>query len=63
MIPVAEARPGIATETAMVIAAAVAAYLGKKPCIRQIRLLGFTAWSEQGRVTIQGWYSVSPAQR
>jgi hypothetical protein len=35
------------------ISAAVAAFLGEKPRIRQIRLLGSATWSQQGRATIQ----------
>jgi methylmalonyl-CoA carboxyltransferase 12S subunit len=46
-------------ETVMTISAAVAAYLGKKPRIRAIRLLGSGAWAQQGRATIHAWYSVS----
>ena len=33
-----------------VISAAVAAYLGVQPRIRQIRLVGGTSWAQQGRV-------------
>jgi methylmalonyl-CoA carboxyltransferase large subunit len=53
--PAAPAPPaeGISEETILVIAAAVAAFLGKKAPIRQIRLLGSAAWAQQGRVTIQ----------
>ncbi|MGE3819414.1 MAG: hypothetical protein AB7I30_08265 [Isosphaeraceae bacterium] len=40
-------------EVVVVIAAAVAAYLGKRARVRQIRLLGSHAWGLQGRVTIQ----------
>jgi len=40
-------------ELLLAISAAVAAYLGVKPHIRQIRLLGGVTWSQQGRVTIQ----------
>jgi methylmalonyl-CoA carboxyltransferase large subunit len=36
----------------------VAAFLGKKPHIRQIRLLGSAAWSQQGRVTIQASHAL-----
>jgi methylmalonyl-CoA carboxyltransferase large subunit len=43
----------------LVISAAVAAYLGKKPHIRQIRLVGTTAWAQQGRVTIQASHALS----
>jgi methylmalonyl-CoA carboxyltransferase large subunit len=44
---------GISEELLLVISAAIAAYLGKTVPIRQIRLLGSAAWSQQGRVTIQ----------
>ena len=40
-------------ELLIAVSAAVAAYLGVKPHIRQIRLLGGVPWSQQGRVTIQ----------
>lgn len=40
-------------ELLLVISAAIAAFLGKKPHIRQIRLVGATTWAQQGRVTIQ----------
>jgi methylmalonyl-CoA carboxyltransferase large subunit len=40
-------------ELLIAISAAVAAYLGVKPHIRQVRLLGGVPWSQQGRVTIQ----------
>jgi methylmalonyl-CoA carboxyltransferase large subunit len=43
----------------MVIGAAVAAFLGKKAHVRQIRLLGSAAWSQQGRVTIQASHALS----
>src|SRR5262249_20063222 len=44
---------GLSEELLLVLSAASAAYLGKKPHIRQIRLLGSAAWAQQGRVTIQ----------
>lgn len=47
------AQEDVSEEVALVIAAAVAAYLGKRPRIRQIRLLGSAAWAQQGRVSIQ----------
>jgi methylmalonyl-CoA carboxyltransferase 12S subunit len=46
-------------ETVMMISAAIAAYLGKKPHIRSIRVVGSGAWAQQGRASIQAWYSVS----
>jgi methylmalonyl-CoA carboxyltransferase 12S subunit len=57
-----EARSGTAAppaaeelseELVMVISAAIAAFLGKRPHIRQIRLLRSDAWAQQGRTTIQ----------
>jgi methylmalonyl-CoA carboxyltransferase 12S subunit len=45
-------------EIVLIISAAVAAFLGKKAPIRQIRLLGSTAWAQQGRVTIQASHTL-----
>jgi methylmalonyl-CoA carboxyltransferase 12S subunit len=47
-------------ETMMAIGAALAAYFGKKPRIRSIRLHRSDAWAQEGRTTVQAWYSVSP---
>ncbi len=49
----------ISEEVLLVISAAIAAFLGKKPHIRQIRLLGSVAWSQQGRRTIQASHALS----
>lgn len=46
-------KEGLSEEVLLAISAAIAAYLGKKAPIRQIRLLGSAAWSQQGRATIQ----------
>ena len=35
------------------ISAAIGAYLGVRPHIRQIRLVSTNAWAQQGRVSIQ----------
>jgi len=48
--PVAEEIP---EEIVLVLSAAIAAFLGKRARIRQIRLLGSAAWAQQGRVNIQ----------
>jgi methylmalonyl-CoA carboxyltransferase large subunit len=40
-------------ELLLTISAAIAAYLGVKPHIRQIRLLGSASWAVQGRASIQ----------
>ena len=41
------------------ISAAIAAFVGKKAHIRQIRLIGSAAWAQQGRVTIQASHALS----
>ena len=43
----------ISEELIGVISAAIAAYLGVLPHIRQISLVGGASWAQQGRVTIQ----------
>jgi methylmalonyl-CoA carboxyltransferase large subunit len=50
---------GLSEEVLVVISAAIAAFLGKKPHIRQIRLIGTTAWAQQGRVTVQASHALS----
>jgi methylmalonyl-CoA carboxyltransferase large subunit len=57
--PPAPAADGISEETLLVIGAAVAAYLGKKVPIRQIRLLGTAAWAQQGRLTLQASHALT----
>jgi methylmalonyl-CoA carboxyltransferase large subunit len=44
---------GLSDELILVLSAAIAAFLGKQPHIRQIRLVGTTTWAQQGRVTIE----------
>lgn len=43
----------ITEEELIAVSAAIAAFLGVKPHIRQIRLVGTSAWAQQGRVSIQ----------
>jgi methylmalonyl-CoA carboxyltransferase large subunit len=50
---------GLSEELILVISAAIAAFLGKKPHIRQIRLLGSGTWSQQGRVMIQASHDLA----
>jgi methylmalonyl-CoA carboxyltransferase 12S subunit len=66
-IPVAEepapqpepaARPEITEEELLAISAALGAYLGVRVRIKQIRLLGSHAWSQQGRVSIQASHNL-----
>ena len=47
------AKPEIAEEELIAISAALAAYLGVRVRIKQIRLLSSHAWAQQGRVSIQ----------
>jgi methylmalonyl-CoA carboxyltransferase large subunit len=57
-----EAEPqgdGLTDELVMAMSAAIAAFLGKKPHIRQIRLLRSSAWAEHGRITIQASHALS----
>ncbi len=65
-VPKPEPAPqaeGLSEELLLVIAAAVAAFLGKKAHIRQIRLLNSAAWAEHGRVTIQASHALSTHHR
>jgi len=50
--PVAK-KTEITPEIILAISAAVAAFLGKRASIHQVRLTGTTAWAEQGRATVQ----------
>jgi methylmalonyl-CoA carboxyltransferase large subunit len=50
---------GLSEELVMVISAAIAAYLGVKPRIRQIVLVQSHPWSQQGRVTIQASHTLA----
>jgi methylmalonyl-CoA carboxyltransferase large subunit len=52
---------GVSEEVVLVISAAVAAFLRKRPRIRQVRLLGSAAWAQQGRVTIQASHALRSA--
>jgi methylmalonyl-CoA carboxyltransferase 12S subunit len=48
----AEPHEAIAEETMAVIAAVVAAFLGERAHIRQVRLVASEAWAQQGRVSV-----------
>jgi methylmalonyl-CoA carboxyltransferase large subunit len=47
------AAPEITEEELIAISAAIAAYMGVRVRIRQIRLIGSHAWAQEGRVSIQ----------
>jgi methylmalonyl-CoA carboxyltransferase 12S subunit len=50
---------GMTPDIIAVITAALAAYLGVEPHIRQIMMVGGAAWAQQGRVTIQASHSLT----
>jgi methylmalonyl-CoA carboxyltransferase large subunit len=54
--PVAE--EGISEETLVAISAAIAAYLGERVHIRQIRLISTSAWAQVGRASVQASHHV-----
>lgn len=62
-VPVKAAEPAaqepISEETLLIISAAVAAFLGERRKIRQIRLLNSSAWAIQGRVSIQASHQLA----
>ncbi|NNJ60253.1 MAG: hypothetical protein HKP61_04735 [Dactylosporangium sp.] len=47
----------------VVISAAIAAFLGKKPRIRQIRLVSSATWAQQGRVGIHASHAFAVQSR
>ena len=49
----------LSDELVLTISAAIAAYLGVKPHIRQIRLLSSASWAQHGRATIQASHALS----
>lgn len=49
----------IAPELLIALSAAVAAYLGKRAPIRHVRVLGTTAWGQQGRAFIQASHGLN----
>lgn len=49
----------LSEETVVVIGAAIAAFLGKKPQIREIRLQGGTSWAQLGRAAIQASHALT----
>jgi len=49
---------GISEETLLAISAAIAAYLGERVHIRQIRLISSSAWAQEGRASVQASHHV-----
>lgn len=48
----------IAPEILLVISAAVAAYLGERAHVRQVRLISSQEWGRQGRVNVQASHAL-----
>ena len=57
----AQAAP-IPDDVVIAISSAIAAYLGFKPHIRQIRLIASPPWAQQGRITIQASHILAHRQ-
>jgi len=55
---VVPAPAGITEEELLAISAAIAAFLGVRAHIKQIRLVSTNAWAQQGRVSIQASHSL-----
>ncbi|HUB77174.1 MAG TPA: hypothetical protein VMB03_00190 [Bryobacteraceae bacterium] len=52
------APEGITEEELLAISAAIAAFLGVRAHIKQIRLVSSNAWAQQGRVSIQASHTL-----
>jgi len=61
-VPAAVAQEEYNEDLLLAISAAVAAYLGKRPRIRAIRLVDSGDWAQQGRVFVQASHSLNLAR-
>jgi len=52
------AHASMTEDEMLAVSAAIAAYLGVRAHIRQIRLVSTSAWAQQGRVSIQASHSL-----
>lgn len=50
--------PGVPDEVAIVISAAVAAFLGHRAKVKQMHYRTGQAWAQQGRVVVQGRHNI-----
>jgi methylmalonyl-CoA carboxyltransferase large subunit len=57
--PVADEQADISPDVVLAIAAAVAAYLGERAHVKQIRLISSQAWGRQGRVSVQASHALN----
>jgi methylmalonyl-CoA carboxyltransferase large subunit len=46
-------------DVVLAISAAVAAYLGKRATVRQIRLSGSTSWAQEGRAAVMASHGIA----
>ena len=53
-----EENPGVPDDVAIAISAAVAAFLGHRARIKQMHYRSGQAWSQQGRVVVQGRHNI-----
>ena len=61
--PPAAGKQEISPEIVLAISAAVAAFLGKRATIRQIRLTSSNAWSAAGPATMQASHAIVRGNR
>jgi methylmalonyl-CoA carboxyltransferase large subunit len=61
--PAATPPEELTADLVIVISAAIAAFLGVRPHIRQIRLLRSAGWAQQGRITIQASHALARSER
>ena len=52
------ARSTMTEDEMIAVSAAIAAYLGVRAHIRQVRLVSTSAWAQQGRVSIQASHTL-----
>jgi methylmalonyl-CoA carboxyltransferase large subunit len=56
--PSAAAREGPSEAVLAILSAAIAAYLGKKPRLKSVRVLSSPEWGRQGRLHIQASHAL-----
>jgi hypothetical protein len=59
MLEASQPKRVISEEIVCILSSAIAAYLGVKPRIRQIRLVRSESWAHQGRATIHASHSLN----
>lgn len=61
--PTATVAEELNDETLLIISAAIAAFFGKRPRIRQIRLVTSETWAQQGRIGIHASHALPVQSR